>query len=125
MMVVRVYLDLYTMLVVAEVPVLLVEEEQVVVAGGGGAGQGFAFLPGTLPALAPMPSAYRTATGPTGLHGGGGGAGAYKVDLLDLVVLVVVALAVADLQIQDLGNWCCWCSIYWWWWWWWISNTKW
>jgi len=44
----------------------------------GGDGQPFSFLPGTLPALAPMPSAYKTATGPTGLHGGGGGAGAYS-----------------------------------------------
>ena len=44
----------------------------------GGAGQPFSFLPGSLPALAPMPSAYRSATGPTGLHGGGGGAGAYN-----------------------------------------------
>ncbi len=41
-------------------------------ASGGGAGRAFPSFPGALPGFAPLPSAWKTAVGPTGLFAGGG-----------------------------------------------------
>jgi len=43
-----------------------------VATSGGGIGRPFSGFAGNIPALSPLPAAFRTATGPTGLYGGGG-----------------------------------------------------